>query len=93
MLEQFINGSLDEKEKFYLLMALVCRKLPHYAVDHAIQKGYGKQYKSAAVRLGNVKLGKVPDLNDLCALIKYSMPDFDIPGRLRPVGSLVLTGA
>ena len=93
MLEQFINGPLQEKEKFYLLMALVCRKLPVHAVDNAIQQGYGRQYKSAAVRLGNVKLGKVPDLNDLCALIRHSMPDFDIPGRLLPAGAFALTGA
>lgn len=90
MLEEFINGPLEEKEKFYLLMALVCKKLPYYAVDHTIQAGYGKHHRSAAVRLGNVKLGKVPDLNDLCALIKYSMPEFDIPSRLLPAGAFVL---
>jgi hypothetical protein len=90
MLEAFINGPLEEKEKFYLLLALVCNKLPHYAVDRTIQAGYGSQYKSAAVRLGNVKLGKVPDLHDLCALITHSMPAFDIPRRLLPVGTFSL---
>jgi hypothetical protein len=90
MLQEFINGPLEEKQKFYLLLALVCLKLPHYAVDRTIQAGYGSQYKSAAVRLGNVKLGKVPDLNDLCALIRYSMPEFDIPARLLPIGAFVL---
>jgi hypothetical protein len=92
MLQEFINGPLEEKQKFYLLMALVCMKLPHYAVTRAIQGGYGEQYPNAAVRLGNVKLGKVPDLNDLVALIKYSMPDFDIPARLLPAGTFVLQG-
>jgi hypothetical protein len=91
MLQEFINGPLEEKEKFYLLMALVCNKLPHYAVDRAIQAGYGGQYKSASVRLGNVKLGKVPDLNDLCALVKHSMPEFAIPGRLLPAGTFALS--
>lgn len=91
MLQDFINGPLDEKEKYYLLMALVCRKIPHFAVDRTIQAGYGHQYKSAAVRLGNVKLGKVPDLNDLCALVQYSMPEFDIPHRLLPAGTFVLS--
>lgn len=90
MLQEFINGPLEEKEKFYLLMAMVCTKLPYYAVDHAIQAGYGKHHKSASVRLTNVKNGKVPDLNDLCALIKYSMPDFDVPHRLLPAGTFVL---
>jgi hypothetical protein len=90
MLHEFINGPLEEKEKYYLLMALVWGKLPHYAVDNAIRAGYGQDYKNAAVRLGNVKLGKVPDLNDLCALIKHSMPDFDIPARLLPAGAFVL---
>ncbi|MGI4873401.1 MAG: hypothetical protein ACRYFX_19760 [Janthinobacterium lividum] len=89
-LDKFITGPLEEKEKYYLLLALVCLKLPHYAVDRTIQAGYGSQYPSAAVRLGNVKLGKVPDLGDLCALIKHSMPDFDIPGRLLPAGTFVL---
>jgi len=91
MLEEFINGPLDEKEKYYLLMALVCGKLPHYAVDNTIRAGYGSQYKNAAVRLGNVKLGKVPDLHDLCALVRYSMPDFDVPGRLLPAGTFTLS--
>lgn len=91
MLEEFINGPLEEKEKYYLLLALMCGKLPHYAVDNTIMAGYGRQYKSAAVRLGNVKLGKVPDLNDLCALIRYSMPEFAIPGRLLPAGTFALS--
>lgn len=90
MLHEFINGPLEEKQKYYLLLALVCNKLPHYAVDRTIQAGYGSQYKSAAVRLGNVKLGKVPDLNDLCALIKHSMLEFDIPARLLPAGTFAL---
>lgn len=90
MLQEFINGPLEEKEKFYLLMALVCKKLPYYAVDNTIRAGYGGEYKSAAVRLGNVKLGKVPDLNDLCALIKNSMPEFDVPTRLLPAGTFAL---
>jgi hypothetical protein len=91
MLQEFINGPLEEKEKYYLLMALVVGKLPHYAVDNTIRAGYGQEYKSAAVRLGNVKLGKVPDLNDLCALIRHSMPDFDIPARLLPAGTFALS--
>ena len=91
MLQDFINGPLEEKEKFYLLFALVCTKLPRYAVDRTLQAGYGKDYEGASVRLTNVKNGKVADLNDLCALIKYSMPDFDIPPRLLPAGTFVLS--
>ena len=90
MLQEFINGPLEEKEKFYLLFALVCMKLPRRAVDLTIQAGYGKEYEGASVRLTNVKNGKVPDLNDLCALIKHSMPAFDIPARLLPVGTFAL---
>jgi len=55
-------------------------------VTRTIQAGYG-EYKSAAVRLG-----KVPDLQDLCALITHSMPAFDIPRRLLPVGTFSLVG-
>lgn len=90
MLHEFIDGPLEEKQKFYLLIAMVCLKLPYYAVDRAIQAGYGKHHKNAAARLGNVKLGRVPDLHDLVALIKHSMPDFDIPARLLPAGTFVL---
>lgn len=90
MLQDFINGPLDEKEKFYLLLALVCNKLPHYAVDRAIQAGYGSHHRNASVSLANVKLGKVPNLPDLCALIKYSLPAFDIPSRLLPAGTFAL---
>ena len=90
MLQEFINGPLEEKEKFYLLFALVCTKLPRYAVDRALQAGYGKDYEGASVRLTNVKNGKVADLSDLCALIKYSMPEFDIPARLLPAGTFAL---
>jgi hypothetical protein len=92
MLQEFINGPLEAKEKYYLLMAMVCLKIPRNAVTKAIQGGYGDQYPNAAARLDNVKLGKVPDLNDLIALIKYSMPDFDIPARLLPAGTFVLQG-
>ena len=90
MLQEFINGPLEDKEKFYLLFALVCTKLPRFAVDRTIQAGYGTEYEGASVRLTNVKNGKVADLNDLCALIKYSMPDFDVPPRLMPAGAFVL---
>jgi hypothetical protein len=91
MLQEFINGPLEEKEKYYLLMAMVCTKLPYYAVDRTIEAGYGKHHKSASVRLTNVKNGKVPDLNDLCALIKNSMLEFDIPSRLLPAGTFALS--
>lgn len=87
MLEAFIKGPLEEKEKFYLLFSLVCTKLPRFAVDRTIQAGYGADYPGASVRLTNVKNGKVPDLNDLCALIKHSMPEFEIPGQLQSVGN------
>lgn len=89
-LPELIAGPLEEKQKFYLLLALVCLKLPHYAVDRTIQAGYGGHYQNASVSLSNVKLGKVPNLPDLCALVKYSMPDFTIPGRLLPAGTFTL---
>jgi hypothetical protein len=92
MLQEFINGHLEEKQKYYLLLALVCFKLPRNAATKAIQAGYGDEYPNAAARLENVKAGKVPDLNDLIALIKASIPDFDIPARLLPVGTFVLQG-
>lgn len=91
MLQEFINGPLEEKQKYYLLLAMVCMKLPYYAVDNAIRADYGKQYRNATNRLTNVKVGRIADIKDLCALIKHSMPEFDIPNRLLPAGTFTLS--
>lgn len=76
---------MHEKEKFYFLMALVCRKLPRYAVEVALRAGYGAEYGvNASRRLYNVKQGKIISLADLVALVRHSLPDFEIPAHLLP---------
>jgi hypothetical protein len=89
-LTELIAGPLEEKHKFYLFLALVYLKLPHYAADRAIQAGYGGHYQNASVSLSNVKLGKVPNLPDLCALVNYLKPEFNLPGCLLPAGTFTL---
>ncbi len=81
---------LTDKQKYYHLLGEVCEVLPHYAVDETIRAGYGQQYPSAAVRLGNVKLGKVPHLPDLVALVRHSMPAFEIPLHLLPADAALV---
>jgi hypothetical protein len=76
---------MHEQEKFYSLLALVCRKWPRYAVEATLNADYGKQYgEAAARRLYNVKQGKVVNLADLVALIRHSLPKFEIPAHLLP---------
>ncbi|WP_210516446.1 hypothetical protein [Hymenobacter terricola] len=85
MLDDFLNGTATEKQKYFLLQALVCEKLPNRAVDMAVRAGMGGEFKSASVGLQNVKLGKVPSaLRDLVAMVRLSMPDFEIPEFLMP---------
>ena len=76
---------MHEQEKFYYLLAMVCRKLPRYAVEATIRADYGAEYgEAAARRLYNVKQGKVVNLRDLVAIIRASLPDFEIPAHLLP---------
>jgi hypothetical protein len=76
---------MHEQEKFYYLLAMVCRKMPRYAVDLAISAGYGAEYGATVQRrLYNVKQGKVVNLPDLVALVRHSLPDFEIPSHLLP---------
>lgn len=75
---------MTEKEKYYHLLGEVCEKMPSSAVDSAIRAGYGQEHKSASTRLHHVKQGKVVSLADLLALIRYSMPDYQVPAPLLP---------
>jgi hypothetical protein len=86
MLDDFYNGTATNKQRYFLLQALVCEKLPFYAVDEAVKKGLGSEFKSASVGLQNVKLGKVPSaLSTLIEMIRLTMPDFEIPDILLPM--------
>jgi hypothetical protein len=75
---------MTDKQKYYHLLGEVCEAMPSSAVDSAIRAGYGREHKSASTRLHHVKQGKVASLPDLLALIEYSMPDYVVPGHLRP---------
>lgn len=75
---------MTDKQKYYHLLGEVCEAMPSSAVDSAIRAGYGQEHKSASTRLHHVKQGKVASLPDLVALIRYSMPDYEIPAHLLP---------
>jgi hypothetical protein len=76
---------MSEKQKFFSLLAAVCDKLPRYAVEQTINADYGAEYGAAAAkRLYNVKQGKVVCLPDLVALVRHSLPQFEIPAELLP---------
>jgi hypothetical protein len=70
---------MTEREKYFTLLGLVCEKLPYYAAHLAAEAGLG-----VAARLQNVKLGRVIHLADLVALVRHSIPDFEIPSHLLP---------
>jgi hypothetical protein len=71
---------MHEEEKFYSLLALVCRKMPHYAVQMTIDAGYEAERQ----RLHDVKRGRTICLPDLVALVRHSLPRFEIPAHLLP---------
>ena len=71
---------MHEEEKYYGLMALVCRKLPHYAVQMTIDAGY----KGSRQMLHDVKRGRTINLTALVALIRASLIGFEIPAHLLP---------
>ncbi|MGI4862967.1 MAG: hypothetical protein ACRYFZ_03535 [Janthinobacterium lividum] len=75
---------MTDKQKYYHLLGEVCEAMPSSAVDSAIRAGYGQEHKSASTRLHHVKQGKVASLPDLVALIRYSMPGYEIPAHLLP---------
>jgi len=75
---------MTDKQKYYHLLGEVCEAMPSSAVDSAVRAGYGQEHKSASTRLHHVKQGKVASLPDLVALIRYSMPGYDIPAQLLP---------
>ena len=79
---------MTEKQKYYHLLGEVCEAMPSSAVDSAIRAGYGQEHKSASTRLHHVKQGKVASLHDLIALIKYSMPEYEVPSHLRPTDAV-----
>jgi hypothetical protein len=70
---------MTEREKYYTLLGLVCEKLPYYAAHLAAEAGLG-----VAARLQNIKLGRIVNLADLVALVRHSLPDFEIPAHLLP---------
>jgi hypothetical protein len=73
---------MHEDEKFYGLLALVCRKMPHYAVQMTLDAG---KYKDQPRQfLHDVKRGRTINLAALVALVSHSIPDFKIPEHLLP---------
>lgn len=90
MLDSFFSQPPTDRQRYFALLALVCESMPHYAVDNAIRAGYAPSHSgrgasgSDSTRLNHVKQGKVVSLPDLVALVRHSMPDFDVPAFLLP---------
>jgi hypothetical protein len=73
---------MHEEEKFYGLMALVCRKMPHYAVQMTLDAG---KYKDRPRQfLHDVKRGRITDLAALVTMVGVCLTDFKIPEHLLP---------
>lgn len=81
---------MTDKQKYYRLLAEVCETMPSSAVDSAIRAGYGQGFVSASTRLNHVKQGKVASLPDLLALIRTSMPEFEVPAHLLPAEQAIV---
>jgi hypothetical protein len=73
---------MHEDEKFYGLQALVCRKMPHYAVQMTLDAGHYKDQPRQF--LHDVKRGRTINLSALVTLVRCSLPDFKIPEHLLP---------
>jgi hypothetical protein len=69
-----------DKQQFHELQSLVCDLLPYYAAALTVAAGYPAKLS----RLQNVKAGKIISLADLVALVRHSLPDFEIPAHLLP---------
>lgn len=87
------HDAMTDKQRYYHLLGEVCEDMPSSAVDSAIRAGYGQEHKSASTRLHHVKQGKVVSLPDLMALIRHSMPDYQVPAHLLPAEASVAAEA
>jgi hypothetical protein len=81
---------MTDKQKYYHLLGEVCEAMPSSAVDSTIRSGYGREYASASTRLHHVRQGKVASLPDLVAMVRASMPTYEIPTHLLPADDLTL---
>lgn len=84
---------MTDKQKYYHLLGEVCEAMPASAVDSTIRAGHGQEYKSASTRLHHVRQGKVASLPDLVALVRASMPGYEIPTHLLPAEAPVAAEA
>ena len=72
---------MTERQKYYHLMGEVCEWLGPDAPDKAVRAGH----PTTANMLAQVRLGRRPILNELCAMIKVYKPDYQIPEHLLPL--------
>lgn len=73
---------MHEEEKYFALLSLVCRKMPHYAVQMTLDAGeYPDQPRQF---LHDVKRGRAINLTALLVLVRHSLPRFEVPAHLLP---------
>jgi hypothetical protein len=71
---------MTERQKYLHLLAEVIEDLPTSSIDTAVRAGYA----ASTMLLSNVRMGRAVNLPHLVALIKYGLPDYQIPTHLLP---------
>lgn len=76
------NSSMTSKQKYFRLLSHVCEALPTSAVDAVLRAD--RDYPLGATALAQVRVGRTINLKALVALVRASLPDFQIPEELLP---------
>lgn len=71
---------MTERQKYLYLLADVIEELPTGSIDIAVRAGYA----ASSMVLANVRGGRAMNLTHLVALIRYGMPEYQVPAHLLP---------
>lgn len=69
-----------DRQKYYLLMAMVCEDLATGAIDTLVRQGH----EATTAQLTAVRQGRKIDLALLIDLVKAGLPRFEVPDELLP---------
>ena len=76
-----------DRQKYYLLMAMVCEELPTSAIDTLVRN----EHDATAAQLTAVRQGRKIELPWLIDLVKVGLPKFEIPAELLPAAPVPVT--
>jgi hypothetical protein len=71
---------MTERQKYLRLLSIVIEELPSNAVDTAVRAGYS----APTSMLNNVRTGRVMNLEHLVALVRFGLPQYQVPAELLP---------